>query len=594
MSTDDKAPLIIFEIANSHGGNFEEIKRLIDAWGLVSYRKKAIKFQVFGAETIALPDFSWYPVYQSLELSTETWGWLIDKAVQVGDVFIDVFDLFGAEVTKKYLNLISGIKLQASVLENKEVIDELEKISEANIPLLINVSGYELSDISRILASVERVSRKVILQIGFQAYPTAERDTALQKVSIIRAAFPGVPVCFADHADGSSDFAEIVPIYAYFLGCSYIEKHFCIDRDEAEYDSYSALEPGQMQLLCDRFSQAVSASGNVFVCDSERDYLAKSIQKPVLRHNFFPGVRLKLHDVCFRRTSQEGISWHEIDELQRNRYFIAATLNEGQAVSRKNFRKVKVAVVIAGRMKSSRLKSKALLPLGGRTAVERCIDQCLTVESVNEVILASSTLKEDAVLKQFLSEGQARFWAGDPDDVISRYIGACEHYGVDVVVRVTADCPVVSSEIIEYLLEMHFQAGSDYTAPKNAAVGTAGEVINTRALRTVIERVKCAKHSEYMTWYFKNNPEIFDLNIVELPDDLVRDYRLTLDYEEDLQILDAIYKRLPADQLGFPISDIFQVVDDDPELAKINIHKELKYKADKELVALLDAETRLV
>ena len=47
-----------------------------------------------------------------------------------------------------------------------------------------------------------------------------------------------------------------------------------------------------------------------------------------------------------------------------------------------------------------------------------------------------------------------------------------------------------------------------------------------------------------MTWYMRNNPEFFSLNILDLPEELVRDYRLTLDYQEDLDMFNVLFNKL--------------------------------------------------
>ena len=58
---------------------------------------------------------------------------------------------------------------------------------------------------------------------------------------------------------------------------------------------------------------------------------------------------------------------------------------------------------------------------------ERCLLQCMAMSGVDQTILATSDLDEDKVLNEHLLGGQVDFWVGDPDDVIGRYIGACEN-----------------------------------------------------------------------------------------------------------------------------------------------------------------------
>ena len=596
MSTRDHAqalPLVVCELANSHGGQLDMLNSLIDAFGNLVYPHKGIKFQVFAADTIALPDFPWYGVYQELEIMAVEWRRLIDRAASLGEVHIDVFDLYSVQMIAENQAAIASIKLQASVLENDEVLSALRALDLSETRVVLNVSGFELTDIYRVLGRFRPLSRHLVLQIGFQAYPTALQDTALQKISILRAAFPDLQLGIADHADGNSDFAELAPLYAHILGCSHIEKHFCVERTTAAYDGYSALEPDQMQRLCSRLIDLGAATHGPFVNLSEQTYLAKSIQIPVMRDSLLAGNRIQPENLLFRRTAQVGLSWHEIDSLQKQRKLIAREKAVHEALNRSDFRPAVVAVVVAARMKSTRLKQKALLPIAGRPSVERCLDQCLSVAGIDQVILATSDLVEDAVLANYRCDGRADFWAGDPDDVISRYLGACDAHGIDVVVRVTADCPLVAREILEYLLESHFETGADYTAAREAPVGAAGEIINVSALREVINRLGRAEHSEYMTWYFRNNPDIFKLNIVELPTEWIRDYRLTLDHKEDLDLFEAVFKKLPISDSGYALADVLAILDAEPELAKLNGHIGLKYRTDENLIAMLNENTRI-
>jgi len=212
---------------------------------------------------------------------------------------------------------------------------------------------------------------------------------------------------------------------------------------------------------------------------------------------------------------------------------------------------------------------------------------------VDDVILATSTLEEDAVLGNYLCNEQAKFWQGDPDDVIARYLGACDAYGVDVIVRVTADCPVVSPEITEILIKNHFSSGADYTAAEDIAVGTSVEIYNVEALQRVIELVGRAEHSEYMTWYMQNNPDIFKINMVRLPEDYIREYRLTLDYQEDFDMFERLFTRLKEEGLNAGLFNVFKVLDEMPEIPEINNHISLVYKTDQKLIQMLNEKTRI-
>ena len=106
---------------------------------------------------------------------------------------------------------VKGVKLQASVLDNQEVLQSLKSLDLGDIEALINVSGYSLNEISYIEAFSE-VFPKVIIQVGFQGYPTDITDGIL-KLPILKSAFPGIALSLSDHADANSDFAKLAPVW---------------------------------------------------------------------------------------------------------------------------------------------------------------------------------------------------------------------------------------------------------------------------------------------------------------------------------------------------------------------------------------------
>ena len=207
--------------------------------------------------------------------------------------------------------------------------------------------------------------------------------------------------------------------------------------------------------------------------------------------------------------------------------------------------------------------------------------------------MATSSLEEDAILENYTLDGKVKFWRGDADDVIKRYLGACKEYNIDTIIRVTADCPIISVEISEVLLDHHFSNGADYTVSKECAVGSGCEIYSVEALNKVIKYLGSADYSEYMTWYMQNNKDIFKVEEVELPDEMVRNYRLTLDYPEDLLFFKKLFSKLNKKKQKASLKNIFEILDNDFDLANINAHLTLKYKTDIELINKLNKVTKI-
>lgn len=587
-------PYVIFEVANVHGGSHAKLLELVDAYTKFDYKNKAIKFQILKPDQLALPDYQWFPVYEELFFNQDEWHHVISKASQVGDVWLDMFDVYGVEVLEKNKSLITGIKLQASVLDNLELINALAKCGLEAQRLMVNISGYEITEIEKHVSSLNQLGfPNLILQIGFQSYPTSISDTGLQKIPLLKAAFPELELCIADHAPGEMAVARYIPVWGMSAGCTYIEKHFCINRSEAKYDHFSALQPEEFSEMLQGLNDCWDASSGSFISDSERKYLQGSYQAPLSKNQLTEGGLIGRDDLFFRRTNQSGLTLSQILNEQRQFNILANPIKQNSTISKHDFKKARIGTIVACRMKSSRLKKKALLPIHGVPAVERCLQNCLLMPNIDEVVLATSTVEEDSVLQDYLLGGRVKFWQGDPEDVIQRYLGACDRYNIDVIVRVTADCPVVSPEITEFLLKSHFESGADYTGARDCAVGSSPEIYNVEALRRIIKLLGSAEHSEYMTWYMRNNADIFKVNIVDIPAKFQRDYRLTLDYQEDMDMFERLYSVLDERKLPPTIDNVFLVLDQDQSIPLMNQHLTLSYKTDAALIDKLNRVTKI-
>lgn len=586
-------PYQILEVANTHGGNIDYLLSLIDEFS--AYEGYGMKFQPLHPDEIATADYPWHGVYQELLFTKEEWKKIIDKASTTKEVWLDLFDVYGAELFKLYRDKVKGIKLQASILYNESVLQALEAVTLANKKLIINISGLELKDIKERVASLtERLQPEEIwVEVGFQAFPTALEDSGFVKIKMIKEVID-CKIVFADHADGKSDDAIWLPLTAAMNGADVIEKHIMHSKLETKYDHFSSIDNSKYAVFIEKLNAYLSLNDQPFINDRERKYLNGSIQIPIAKTNLKAGTLIDFKkDIEFKRSGQVGLNTLQLRELQSNMHILCSDIKAGEAFQKHHFKKATVATIIACRLKSSRLKRKALLNIGSISSVETCIKSCLSFNNVNHTILATSSLEEDADLKDYTYSPSVIFHTGDPEDVIRRYLAATEKYKVDVVIRITADIPYVSQTIVDMLLQSHFKNGADYTVTTNAAVGTSAEVINTASLQKIKDHFPNASYSEYMTWYFQNNPEHFKLNFITLEPELVRDYRLTLDYQEDLDLFNAIQNYLDEKKLPASIDVIFEFLDQHPEIAKLNSHLTLKYKTDNELIDTLNRETKI-
>ena len=585
----------IIEVANTHGGNESYLNALLDSFSFYK-NNTGIKFQPLHPDNLATKDFVAYDIYKKLHFNPKQWEFFIEKAKKTKDVWLDLFDDYGFEILESNLNLVHGIKLQVSVLFNFALMQKLSLIDLSNIKLIINVASLTEEEIKYHYEKVKDTLnvKEILIEVGFQAYPTAATDSGLSKIEIVKKLF-NCKIVFADHIDGKDELALWLPILALTAGADYIEKHVMLsDAFKTEYDFYSSITPEKFAILTERIEMYSTLMKQPFINTREELYLTNSILKPILKNDKSSGQGLSLvRDLDYKRSNQKGLNAIEIEKLLQSYHVLASDVNLGFTLQRHHFKKATVAVIIAARLKSSRLKEKALLKIGDLTSVEKCIKNACSFENVNSVILATSTLESDDALKDYTFSNAVVFHKGDPEDVVDRYLQIIRKLKIDVVVRVTADNPFIDNEILQILLESHFKTGADYTTAKDAAIGTNLEIINASALEKVKSFFPSADYSEYMTWYFANNADYFELNYVNLPEALVRPYRLTLDYDEDLEMFRKIEESLSPKNSEYTLRDVFEFLDANSDINDINSHIQAKYKTDQSLITTLNEKTKI-
>lgn len=586
-------PYQILEVANCHGGSLSYLLSLLDEFA--AYKKCGIKFQPLHPDRIATKDFPWYNVYQELLFSESEWTTILNKAGETKEIWLDLFDTYGVEIFEQHRSRVKGIKLQPSILYNESVINALEVKKLNGHILIINVSALEITEIEERLHNLTQrlAPDEIWIEVGFQSFPTELQDSAYVKIDVIKNRF-NTKIVFADHADGKSDDAIWLPVIAAMHGVDVVEKHILHSTLETKYDHYSSIDYIKYGSYMEKLQAYLALKNQPFINDREKKYLSSSIQIPISNKPLQAGNLISLsHDLEFKRSGQQGLNTREIKELQQSMHILSHDVPAGKTFKREDFKKAIVGAIVACRLKSSRLEKKALLKIGELSSVERCLQSCLNFSNTHYTVLATSDLETDADLANYTYSPAVVFHTGDPEDVIRRYLGITDKLGIDVIVRVTADIPFVSAEITKILLASHFEKGADYTVATQAAVGTTVEIINTNALKKIKSHFASANYSEYMTWYFQNNPEHFKLNFVDLPERLIRDYRLTLDYQEDLDMFNVIQKHLDDNKLPSNIESIFDFLDKNPDVAKLNGHITLKYKTDQTLIDTLNKETKI-
>ena len=315
MIGDGYPAFIIAEMACSHDGSMEIAKKIIDA--SVEARADAINFQMTSLPDYMVPNYGGGGVSHGKDESDiygylkkifwfgeNEWNELFDYAkereliisVTCNDIpSAKLAKTLGAEIYQIHSSSLSEEKLVKTVARNKK-------------PICLKIGGTFLGELEKVISWIrEEGNEEIMLLHGFQNYPTKLKDVNLRFIPTLKKLF-SLPVGFADHTDGGSELALVVPLLALPLGANFIEKHLTHDRSQRCEDFESALNPDDFKKFVNNVREAEKTLGeeswSIF-SEDELKYRQISKKRVVASRDVDKGHILKSEDIVFKR-SDEG------------------------------------------------------------------------------------------------------------------------------------------------------------------------------------------------------------------------------------------------------------------------------------------------
>jgi spore coat polysaccharide biosynthesis protein SpsF len=231
---------------------------------------------------------------------------------------------------------------------------------------------------------------------------------------------------------------------------------------------------------------------------------------------------------------------------------------------------VLIAAIIQARMASTRLPGKVMADLAGKPLVERVVERTRLAASLDLVLVATSDRPSDDPLASHCAARDILCFRGSQDDVLDRYYRAASEIGADVIVRLTADCPLLDPGVIDSVVETFRSGEFDYvsnTLRPTYPDGLDTEVFGREALDRAWRKATLSSEREHVTPYIWKHPDQFRVGNVANEEDLSA-LRWTVDEPQDLEFVRRVYTSLGNRQ--FSMSDVLAVLREYPDLAEIN------------------------
>jgi len=227
--------------------------------------------------------------------------------------------------------------------------------------------------------------------------------------------------------------------------------------------------------------------------------------------------------------------------------------------------------IIQARMCSTRLKGKVLREISpDETLLSFLIKQIKNCKSLKNIVVATTNLKEDDVIVDFLKSNNIQIFRGNPENVLDRFYHCALEFNFSTIVRLTADNPLIDPCVIDLIVENFLSSKCDYlsnTHPRTFPQGNDTEIFSFKSLKETWLNATKFSEKEHVTPYIYNNPNLFKIENLSHTVDY-SDLRWTVDHLNDLEFVQQIINKIKHRPILF--HDIVSLLDKDPKLFLYN------------------------
>ena len=234
---------------------------------------------------------------------------------------------------------------------------------------------------------------------------------------------------------------------------------------------------------------------------------------------------------------------------------------------------MRTVAIIQARMGSTRLPGKVLTELGGTTMLGQVVRRVRDARHITDVVVATSTAADDAAIAREAERLGASVHRGSETDVLARFVGAARSVNADVIVRLTADCPLLDAGVIDEVVGA-LGAAHDYasnTHDRTYPRGLDAEALHRDTLERIARLGTSPPAREHVTAFVMEQPALFRIAQVRAERD-DSDLRWTVDTPDDLAMVRTLYRELDLATAARPYGDVVAAVRARPELAQANAH----------------------
>ncbi|MEA3315281.1 MAG: glycosyltransferase family protein [Campylobacterota bacterium] len=253
--------------------------------------------------------------------------------------------------------------------------------------------------------------------------------------------------------------------------------------------------------------------------------------------------------------------------------------------------KPKIIALLQARTDSTRLPKKVLKKILNKPMIIHQLIRASKSNLIDELVLVTSDNSSDDELSNIILNNNFKLFRGDKNNVLKRFNDCLINYNLqdeDIIVRLTGDCPLKDSDIIDELIVKFSNSNCDYISNCITPIYPDGfdvEIFSYKALTTAYKKATKLSQKEHVTPYIRDSGEFKIEELYKKP--IYPNWRLTVDEKEDFILINKIFEYFGDNSFSF--DEIITFLEKNQNLLELNSHinrnegysKSLKEENDK-------------
>lgn len=231
------------------------------------------------------------------------------------------------------------------------------------------------------------------------------------------------------------------------------------------------------------------------------------------------------------------------------------------------------------RLDSSRLPQKALLDIMGRPVLQHLVERLKLAQSPDAIVICTSREPTDDPLVSLAQATGVKIFRGSKEDLLQRFLEAAQENHLDLIVNVDGDDILVDPEQVDAMARALVETDADFIRFEGLPFGGAPIGVRVEALARACQIKDETDTATGWGRYFAD-ADLFKTKIIKIEDSELNhpEIRITLDYQEDYQLFQAVFAELYRGQ-PVRLRDAVRLIKSRPDIEAINSGLEERYWA---------------